>query len=75
MFIKLQIQTAGQVGLSPDLISFAQNASSSYSTMACPFRVMLGASLCKIQSEENRLLTRISLIVLGDIGLIICPVP
>jgi len=71
MFIKLQIQIARQVGLSPDLIVFAQNASSSHSTMACPSRVMLGASLCNIQSQENSLLKRISLIVLGAIVFII----
>lgn len=71
MFIKLQLQTAGQVGLSPEIIAFAQNASSSHSTMACPARVMLGASLCKIQSQENTLLQRISLVVFGAIVLII----
>ncbi len=65
MFIMLQIQTAGQVGLSIDLVTFAQNASSSHSTMASPSRVMLGASLCGIQSQENSLLKSISLIFLG----------
>ncbi|MBB4826659.1 lactate permease [Sporosarcina luteola] len=70
MFIQLQMQTAGQVGLSPDLIAMSQNASSSHSTMASPSRVMLGASLCNVQSEENRLLKQITLIVLGAILII-----
>ncbi|QTD40314.1 L-lactate permease [Sporosarcina sp. Te-1] len=70
MFIQLQMQTAGQVGLSPELIAMSQNASSSHSTMACPSRVMLGASLCNVQTEENRLLKRITLIVLGAILII-----
>ncbi|PZD96765.1 L-lactate permease [Paenibacillus sambharensis] len=70
MFIKLQIQTAGQAGLPADLIAYSQNASSSHSTMACPSRVMLGASLCGIQSEENQLLKTITLIAAGAIALI-----
>lgn len=70
MFIKLQTQTAVQVGLSDEIIAFVQNASSSHSTMASPARVTLGTTLCGIESEENRLLKRISLIVLGAILLI-----
>src|SRR5690606_39208304 len=71
MFIKLQLQTAGQVGLSPEIVAFAQNASSSHSTMACPARVMLAASLCNIQAQENALLKRITSVVGGAILLII----
>lgn len=70
MFIKLQIETAEQVGLSPNLIAFSQNASSSHATMASPSRVMLGASLCGIHSQESKLLKHISVIALGAIILI-----
>lgn len=70
MFIKLQAQTALQVGLSDEVISFAQNASSSHSTMASPARVALGTTLCGIKSQENKLLKSISLIVFGAILLI-----
>ncbi|WP_312755351.1 L-lactate permease [Rummeliibacillus suwonensis] len=74
MFMKLQVQTAQQVGLSSDFITFAQNASSSHSTMASPARVTLGAALCGIPSQENRILKSISFIVLGSIALIIIAV-
>ncbi len=72
MFIKLQMETAQQVGLSSDLVGFTQNAGSSHATMASPSRVMLGASLCGIQSEENRLLKNISYIALGAVLLVVC---
>ncbi|RAK21207.1 L-lactate permease [Anoxybacillus vitaminiphilus] len=71
MFIKLQVKAAQQVGLPTDLIAYAQNTSSSHATMACPSRVMLGASICQLESEESNLLKRISLVVLGALVLLI----
>ncbi|MFJ7970720.1 L-lactate permease [Psychrobacillus sp. NPDC096389] len=71
MFIQLQVQTASKTGLPLNLVSSIQNASSAHATMACPSRVALAATLCKIESEENSLLKKMSLIVLGAILLII----
>lgn len=71
MFTQLQVQTATRTGLPLNLVASVQNASSAHATMACPSRVALGATLCRIESEENRLLKNISLIVLGAILLII----
>lgn len=65
MFINLQLQTAGQVGLPPDVISYSQNTSASIATMASPARVMLGTYMFGIQSKEPYILKRISFIVLG----------
>jgi lactate permease len=70
MFIKLQVQTAHQVGLSKELIANIQNVSSSHSTMACPSRVLLAANLCEIKSQENEILKRITLIGVGAIILV-----
>ena len=71
MFTQLQVQTATRTGLPSNLVASVQNASSAHATMACPSRVALGATLCKIESEENRLLKKMSLIVLGSLLLII----
>ncbi|MGG3177905.1 L-lactate permease [Priestia megaterium] len=71
MFTQLQVQTATKTGLPLDLVASIQNTSSSHATMASPSRITLGASLCGIASEENRLLRRMSLIFLGAIFLII----
>ncbi|AMM93532.1 L-lactate permease [Peribacillus simplex] len=71
MFTQLQVETAKKTGLPLNLIASIQNTSSSHSTMASPSRIMLGASLCRIESEENRLLKKMSIIVLGAILLII----
>lgn len=65
MFINLQLQTAGQVGLPSDLVAYSQNTSASIATMASPARVMLGSYMFGIQSMESYILKRISLIVLG----------
>jgi len=71
MFTQLQVQTATKTGLPLELVASIQNASSSHATMASPSRITLAISLCAIASEENRLLKRMSLILLGAICLII----
>lgn len=71
MFIKLQTQTAMQVGISPELASIVQNTSSSHSTMASPARVALGASLYGIGEQENALLRWMLLFAGGAVGLVI----
>lgn len=71
MLIKLQTQTAMQVGISPEFASIVQNTSSSHSTMASPARVALGASLYGIGDQENVLLRRILLFAAGGVGLVI----
>ena len=65
MFIKLQLHTAGQVGLPTDIVAYSQNTSAAIASMATPARVMLGAHMFGIQSKEPYILKRISFIVLG----------
>ncbi|MEJ8545512.1 L-lactate permease [Brevibacillus borstelensis] len=45
MFIKLQTQTAAQLGTSPELVAYGQNTASSHSMMDSPSRVLLGATM------------------------------
>ncbi|PLR75803.1 L-lactate permease [Bacillus sp. V3-13] len=71
MFINLQVETATRTGLDPNLLAYAQNASSSHTTMASPSRVLLGVTLCDIQSQENHVLKRMSFIAIGSLLLII----
>ncbi|MDR6225697.1 L-lactate permease [Desmospora profundinema] len=70
MFIKLQVQTAQQLGLSEHLVAYAQNTSSSHLIMANPSRIVLGATIGGIQSEESRLLKKIVLVALGTLTII-----
>ncbi|MFC4765856.1 L-lactate permease [Effusibacillus consociatus] len=71
MFIKLQIQTAAQLGISPEILAIGQNTSASHMTMASPSRVLLGVSVCGIHSEENKLVKKIALIALGALILVL----
>ncbi|MDQ0298457.1 lactate permease [Salibacterium salarium] len=71
MFMKLQVQTAHQLDIPPDILAFSQNTSASHVTMASPSRVMVGAALCDMKSQENRLLKSISLIAGGALLLIV----
>lgn len=71
MLIKLQTQTAMQVGVSPELASIVQNTGSSHTTMASPARVALGASLYGIGDQENALLRRILFFAGGGVGLVV----
>ncbi|HJV44999.1 MAG TPA: L-lactate permease, partial [Bacillota bacterium] len=70
MFIKLQVQAAGQLGISPELLAIAQNTSASHMTMASPSRVLLGLSVCGIPEDESKVLRQIGLIAIGAILLI-----
>ena len=45
MFMKLQVQTAQLLNLSPELIANSQNASAGHITMASPSRVLLSATI------------------------------
>ncbi|PLS16793.1 lactate permease [Bacillus sp. M6-12] len=74
MFIKLQVQTASNLGLNPDYFAFIQNTAASHSTMASPSRVMLGASIFNIQSEEGQLIKKMSAIAAGSLVIVICVV-
>ncbi|PWA05303.1 L-lactate permease [Pueribacillus theae] len=62
MFIKLQVQTANYLGVSPEWLANSQNASSGHMTMASPSRVLLGASVSGIKSEENKILKKMAAI-------------
>ncbi|AXF56043.1 L-lactate permease [Salicibibacter kimchii] len=70
MFINLQVQTAQQLSMPPELLAYAQNTGASHATMASPSRVMLGASLCNIGSQEGNLLKNMLFIVLGALLMI-----
>ncbi|MFA8438145.1 L-lactate permease [Pueribacillus sp. YX66] len=56
MFIKLQVQTANLLNLSPELVAYSQNASAGHVTMASPSRVLLAAQVSNIRHEEISLL-------------------
>ncbi|QQK81230.1 L-lactate permease [Salicibibacter cibi] len=70
MFINLQVQTAHQLSIPPELLAYAQNTGASHATMASPSRVMLGASLCNIRSQEGQLLKNMLFIVFGALLMI-----
>ncbi|MFX3623180.1 MAG: L-lactate permease [Ectobacillus sp.] len=71
MFIKLQMQTAQNIGLPWQAITMSHNASSSISTIACPSRITLGVYLCNIPFRENELLRKTALLILGAVLLIV----
>ncbi|MFD3447381.1 L-lactate permease [Microbacteriaceae bacterium 4G12] len=71
MFMKLQMQTAKNVGLPWQLITMSQNASSSVSTIACPSRITLGAYLCNIPFRENELLKKTTVMILGAVLIVV----
>lgn len=70
MFIRLQTQTAIQVGLPPVLLASVQNVSSSLMTMVNPSRVALATSVCKIQYKENEILKKMVIIGAGTLVII-----
>jgi lactate permease len=74
MLINLQAEVAKQIGMSPELLASVQNTSSAHMTMASPSRVLLGASVCNIRSDENRLLQRIFPIAVGSLLLVLTAV-
>lgn len=71
MLINLQVEVAKQLGMSPELFASVQTTSSAHMTMASPYRVLLGASVCSIRSEENRLLQKIFPIAAGAVALVL----
>lgn len=71
MFVRLQTQTAIQIGLPPVLLAYVQNVSSSLMTMVNPSRVVLATSVCKIQDKENEILKKMVFVGSGTLTLII----
>jgi lactate permease len=71
MFIQLQIEAAHQLGMSPQLLAAAQCTSASHMTMASPSRVLLGATVCEIRTEENKILRNVSLIAVSSLLVIV----
>jgi len=71
MFIRLQTETALQIGMSPTLIACSQNVSSSLMTMVNPSRVALSCSVCKINNSENEIQKKVALVGLGTISIIL----
>ncbi|WP_338462128.1 L-lactate permease [Brevibacillus borstelensis] len=69
MFIKLQTQTATQLGISPELVTYRQNTASFHSMLASPSRVLLGVTVGDVKEREHELLKKITLIVLKTIFL------
>lgn len=71
MFMKLQIHTANQLSLSPNLIAGLQNASASNSTMSTPARIMLASELCHIKDQEAQLQSQVIKIVISSTLLLV----
>lgn len=74
MFIKLQMQTAQNVGLPWQYVTTLQNTSSSVATIACPSRITLGAHLCNIPFLENELLKKTTLMIFGTVCIVLVEV-
>ncbi|WP_396654016.1 L-lactate permease [Mechercharimyces sp. CAU 1602] len=74
MFIQLQLKTAETLQLSPDLVAWIQNSSSSHLVMTFPARIVLAATIGGIGERENQLLRYIFLIGLGTILLLMCEI-
>ncbi|GAA5344108.1 hypothetical protein [Planifilum fimeticola] len=55
MLIRLQVEVADQLGMAAEGIAILHNAAARM-TRASPPRVLLAASVCRIPSEEYRLL-------------------
>ncbi|WP_017152771.1 L-lactate permease [Bacillus bingmayongensis] len=74
MFIKLQMQTAQNVGLPWQYVTTLQNTASSVATIACPSRITLGAYLCNISFRENELLKKTTLMICGAVLIVVVEV-
>lgn len=70
MFIRLQTETAVQIGISPILIACAQNVSSSLMTMVNPSRVALSCSVCEISTWENEIQNKLAFVGIGTLAII-----
>lgn len=71
MFMKLQVQTAELLHLSPELIANSQNASAGHITMASPSRVLLSATISQVRHEEAHVLKRLAVIAGGALFIIL----
>lgn len=71
MFIRLQTETALQIGMSPILVACSQNVSSSLMTMVNPSRVALSCSVCKISTHENEVQKKMFFVGIGTLALIL----
>ena len=71
MFIRLQTETAVQIGISPILIACAQNVSSSLMTMVNPSRIALSCSVCEISPLENEIQNKLAFVGMGTLAIII----
>jgi lactate permease len=70
MFIKLQTQTAAEIGSTPLLAACTQNVSSSMITMINPSRVTLSTSVCKVEKHENIIQKKMVFIVAGTLSVL-----
>jgi len=70
MFIRIQTETAVQIGASPTVLACIQNVSSSLMTMVNPSRIALSCSVCKITTHENMVQRKLALIGLGTLVII-----
>lgn len=70
MFIKLQTQTAAEIGSTPLLAACTQNVSSSMITMINPSRVTLSTSVCKVEKHENIIQKKMIFIVAGTLSVL-----
>lgn len=70
MFIRLQTETAIQIGASPTLLACIQNVSSSLMTMVNPSRVALSCSVCNITTLENNIQIKMAIVSIGTLAII-----
>lgn len=71
MFIRLQTETALQIGISPVFTACAQNVSSSLMTMVNPSRVALSCSVTKIREKENFIQKKVAFVAIGTLTIIL----
>lgn len=61
------VEVADQLGRATEKIASLQNTAAAHMAMASPSRVLLAASVCRIPSEENRLLMTIAPIAVAAV--------
>lgn len=68
MFMPMQVEIAGNIGISENLVAGAQNASASYGTMGSPARIALAAATLSDKAIEGDLTRKMfAYVVLGAV--------
>lgn len=70
MFIRFEIETAQQIGISPIITACVQNVSSALMTMVNPSRVTLSCTVTKNREMENMIQKKIAYVGMGTLTII-----